>query len=54
LRRRQAKFIGHVLGKGKLEDIVTTGKICGKLDRGRQREKVLRIRMAESVKSGSS
>jgi hypothetical protein len=25
LRRRQAKFIGHVLQKGQLEDIMTTG-----------------------------
>jgi ribosomal 50S subunit-associated protein YjgA (DUF615 family) len=30
MRRRQAKFIGHVLRKRKLEDIAATGKICGK------------------------
>jgi ribosomal 50S subunit-associated protein YjgA (DUF615 family) len=35
-RRRQAKFIGQVLREGKLEDIVTTGKMCGKRVRGRQ------------------
>jgi ribosomal 50S subunit-associated protein YjgA (DUF615 family) len=37
LRRRQAKFIGHVLRKGKLEDIVTTETVSGKRVRGRQR-----------------
>jgi hypothetical protein len=41
MRRRKAKFIGHDLRKGKLEDIVTTGNICGKRERGRQREKIL-------------
>jgi hypothetical protein len=34
-------YIGHVLRKRKLEDIMTTGKICGKRDRGRQPEKIL-------------
>jgi hypothetical protein len=28
--RRQAQFLGNVLQKKKLEDIVITGKICGK------------------------
>lgn len=41
LRKSQSKFIGHILRKGKLEHIVTTGKIIGRRDRGRQREKIL-------------
>ena len=41
LRKRQSKFIGHILRKGKLEHLVTTGKIIGRRDRGRQREKIL-------------
>jgi ribosomal 50S subunit-associated protein YjgA (DUF615 family) len=27
LRKKQLRFIGHILRKGKLENIVTTGKI---------------------------
>jgi hypothetical protein len=41
LRKKQSGFIGHILRKGKLENIVTTGKINGRKDRGRQREKML-------------
>jgi len=41
LRRRQLKFTGHILRKGKLEHIATTGKMIGRRDRGRQREKIL-------------
>jgi hypothetical protein len=41
LRRSQAKCIGHVLRKKKLKDIVATLKISGKIDRARQREKIL-------------
>ena len=41
LRKRQSKFIGHVLRKRKIEHLVTTGKILGKRDRGRQCEKIL-------------
>ena len=37
LRKRQSKFIGHILRKGKLEYIVTTGKLKGRGDRGRRR-----------------
>src|ERR1700729_2188618 len=33
IRKRQSKFIGHILRNGKLEHIVTTGKILGKRDR---------------------
>ena len=35
--RRQAEFLGHVMRKGKLEHLLTTGKIEGKRSRGRQR-----------------
>ena len=41
LRQKQSGFIGHILRKEKLENIVTTGKINGRKDRGRQREKML-------------
>jgi ribosomal 50S subunit-associated protein YjgA (DUF615 family) len=41
LGKKQSRFIGHILRKGKLENIVTTGKINGRKDRGRQREKML-------------
>jgi len=35
--KRQLKFLGHVLRKDSLENLVLTGKIEGKRDRGRQR-----------------
>ena len=41
IRRRQAKFIGHIMRKGELEHTVTTGKLNGKRARGRQREKIM-------------
>jgi ribosomal 50S subunit-associated protein YjgA (DUF615 family) len=41
LRKKQSRFIGNILRKGKLENIVTTCKIMGRKDRGRQREKIL-------------
>jgi hypothetical protein len=41
LKKKQSRFIRHILRKGKLVDIVTTGKIKGRKDRGRQREKML-------------
>ncbi|GFO27916.1 retrovirus-related pol polyprotein line-1 [Plakobranchus ocellatus] len=41
IRKRQATFFGHVMRKGKMEHIVTTGMIEGKRSRGRQREKML-------------
>ena len=37
VKRRQAEFLGHVMRKGKLEHLLTTGKIEGKRSRGRQR-----------------
>ncbi|GFN81917.1 hypothetical protein PoB_000842300 [Plakobranchus ocellatus] len=36
-----ATFLGHVMRRGKLEHLVTTGKFEGKRIRGRQREKIL-------------
>jgi hypothetical protein len=41
LRRKQSKFIGHILRKGRLEHVVTTGKMMDNRDRERQREKIL-------------
>ena len=40
VKRRQAQFLGHVMRKGKLEHLLTTGKIEGKRSRGRQRIKI--------------
>ncbi|GFO44673.1 hypothetical protein PoB_007117800 [Plakobranchus ocellatus] len=34
-------FLGHVLRRGKLEHLVTTGKFEGKRSTGRQREKIM-------------
>ena len=41
IRERQRKFIGHVIRKEELEQIVITGKIQGKKARGRQRQMML-------------
>ena len=41
IRRRQAKFIGHIMRKGEMEHTVTTGKLNGERARGRQREKIM-------------
>ncbi|GFN81473.1 hypothetical protein PoB_000797900 [Plakobranchus ocellatus] len=41
IRKRQATFLGHVMRRGKLEHLVTTGKFEGKRDRERQREKIM-------------
>ncbi|GFO16672.1 craniofacial development protein 2-like protein [Plakobranchus ocellatus] len=40
-RKCQATFLGHVMRRGKLEHLVTTGKFEGKRSRGRQREKIM-------------
>ncbi len=40
VKRRQAEFLGHVMRKGKLEHLLTTGKVEGKRNRGRQRIKI--------------
>ncbi|GFN73535.1 eukaryotic translation initiation factor 3 subunit f [Plakobranchus ocellatus] len=37
IRKRQATILGHVMRRGKLEHLVTTGK----RSRGRQREKIM-------------
>ncbi|GFO34828.1 hypothetical protein PoB_006133300 [Plakobranchus ocellatus] len=37
----QQDFLGHVMRRGKLEHLVTTGKFEGKRGRGRQREKIM-------------
>ncbi|GFN88081.1 endonuclease-reverse transcriptase [Plakobranchus ocellatus] len=41
IRKRQATFLGHVMRRGKLAHLVTTGKFEGKRSRGRQREKIM-------------
>ncbi|XP_069977493.1 uncharacterized protein [Penaeus vannamei] len=41
IRIRQATFFGRIMRQLGMEHTVTTGKICGKRDRGRQREKML-------------
>ncbi|GFN86363.1 eukaryotic translation initiation factor 3 subunit f [Plakobranchus ocellatus] len=41
IRKRQATFLGHVMRRGKLEHLVTTGKLGGKRSRRRQREKIM-------------
>ncbi|GFN78636.1 endonuclease-reverse transcriptase [Plakobranchus ocellatus] len=41
VRRRQAKFVGHIMRREGLENLVTTGRMEGKKSRGRQREKML-------------
>ena len=41
IRKRQAKFVGHVIKRNQLEHLVTTGKFDGKRGRGRPREKML-------------
>ena len=39
IKRRQAECLGHVMRKGNLEHLLTTGKIEGKRSRGRQRRR---------------
>lgn len=41
IKQRQCRFIGHLIRDEGMENLVTTGKIPGKRDRGRQREKIL-------------
>ena len=41
IRKRQAKFTGHVTRREGLEHLVTTGMLEGRRSRGRQREKIL-------------
>ena len=37
IRKRQLKFLGHVIRKEELEHLCVTGKISGKRSRGRRR-----------------
>jgi len=41
IRKRQSRIFGHIMRRGCLVCLVTMGKIRGKRDRGRQREKML-------------
>ena len=41
IRKRQVDFIGHVMRRGKLENLVTGGRLEGKRGRGRPRELIL-------------
>ena len=41
IRRRQMKFLGHVMRREKIESVVMTGRIDGTRDRGLQREKYM-------------
>jgi hypothetical protein len=41
MKQRQCRFIGHVMHVEGLENLVTTGKIHGKRDKGRQRDEIL-------------
>ena len=41
IRRRQMKFLGHVMRREKNESVVMTGRVDGTRDRGRQREKYM-------------
>ena len=41
IRKRQMQFLGHVLREEGLENLCLTGKIEGRRDRGRQREKYM-------------
>ncbi|GFR93784.1 eukaryotic translation initiation factor 3 subunit F [Elysia marginata] len=41
IRRRQAKFVGHIMRREGLENLITIGRMEGNKSRGRQREKML-------------
>ncbi|GFR98808.1 eukaryotic translation initiation factor 3 subunit F [Elysia marginata] len=41
IRRSQAKFVGHIMRREGLENLITTGRMEGKKSRGIQREKML-------------
>ena len=41
IRRRQMKFVGHIMRRGGIENTVLTGMIEGKRGRGRPREKYM-------------
>ncbi|GFR85165.1 endonuclease-reverse transcriptase [Elysia marginata] len=41
IRKRQATFVGHIMRRDGLENLLTTGKLEGGRGKGRQREKML-------------
>ena len=41
IHQRQAQFVGHIMRREGLENLITTGKIEGNRGRGRQRGKML-------------
>ena len=43
IRMRQLEFLGHFMRKNTLEELILTGSVDGKISRGRQREKYLKI-----------
>jgi hypothetical protein len=45
IKQRQCRFMGHMMHGQGIENLVTTGKIPGKRDRGRQKRKDPRWRL---------
>ena len=41
IRKRQLAFLGYIMRKNELEELILTGIVDGKRSRGRQREKYL-------------
>eukprot|EP00112_Aurelia_sp_Birch-Aquarium-sp1_P002606 Seg129.3 transcript_id=Seg129.3/GoldUCD/mRNA.D3Y31 product="hypothetical protein" pseudo=true protein_id=Seg129.3/GoldUCD/D3Y31 len=41
IKEQQMKFFGHIVREGNIEELITTGRIEGTRDRGRQRIKQL-------------
>ena len=41
IRKRQLEFLGHIMRKNGLEELILTGNVDGKRSRGRQIEKYL-------------
>ena len=41
IRKRQLEFLGHIMRKNRLEELILTGSVDGKGSRGRQKEKYL-------------
>ena len=41
IKEQQVKFFGHIVREGNIEELITTGRIEGTRDRGRQRIKQL-------------
>jgi hypothetical protein len=51
IRKRQSDFFGHIW-KEQIELTVITGRISGKRDRGRQREKILERSITKMINKG--